>query len=94
MAIELKDIAKYLTKTEEDPLKVRIDDDGSLVVIAHNGMKFRFSGLQIAQAEKVLKLPPTHKPSGKPTAKSVAKPASPKKDDVKPKPASKTQNKT
>ena len=80
MAIELKDIAKYLTKTEEDPLKVRIDADASLVVIAHNGMKFRFSGDQIAKAEQALKpkqkAPASKKDEEKPKPVAKAKPAS------------------
>ena len=77
MALSLEDIAKHLTQTDQAPLKVRIDDDASLVVIAHNGMKFRFSGDQIAKAEQQLK--PKPKTSPKPRGKPAAKPPTSKK---------------
>ena len=69
--IEISQIASALTGGQ--PLDYKQQEDGSLVVIAHTGQKFRFTAKQVA--EKRRDLAPSPKPPArakKPAAKAKA----------------------
>ena len=54
---------KELLKDDAAPLKTRTEENGTLVVIAANGMKFKFSPEQVKTAQDKTKLAPKPKSS-------------------------------
>jgi hypothetical protein len=76
MTSKINYLAIAISFTGDQPLAYAIKDDGSLVVIAHTGQKFRFSADQVAKEAE--KLTPKPKPASKPAEKPQAPPAAKK----------------
>ncbi len=68
-------IAKSLTGGQ--PLAYAVKDDGSLVVVAHTGQKFRFTADQVQKEAEKLK-PEKPKAASKPQPAPAAKKPAPK----------------
>ena len=85
--LKFKSIAALLVNGE--PLSFKAYPDGSLVVVAPTGQKFRFSAAQIQEAENQLKPKPKPKPkstaSNKTRSKTTAKRGRPSKTAPDPK---------
>ena len=79
---EIKKVAKILTNSE--PLDFALKDDGTLVVIAANGMKFKFPPERVESVLAASKL--AQKPKAKKTTSSTTKnkPGRPPKAAQKP----------
>ena len=58
---------KELLNDDATPLKTRTEENGTLVVIAANGMKFKFSPEQVKTAQDKTKPAPKPKPAAKTT---------------------------
>lgn len=88
MSAKLDHLAIAKSLTNGQPLAYAIKDDGSLVVVAHTGQKFRFTADQVANEAEKLKPKPAPTKSPKQTDAEEPKAAPPSKKPA-PKPAPK-----
>ncbi len=66
-----ENVISHLIKSEDPPIKTRIEADETLVVIAANGMKFKFTKAQVEEAIEATKPEPKPASSQTPAASTT-----------------------